>query len=127
MTAAILQGAPATTLDVDVWIDLRPRQYIRILNLCRRLGAEIVANTVVCFDGSLTLNFLYEVTGLDSFDDEYRRAEQMNWFGETVAVLPLARILASKEVIQRPKDIAHIPLLRQTIELRERLRGAKGS
>jgi hypothetical protein len=45
MTAAILQGTPATTLDIDLWIDLPPRQYIRLLNLARRLGAEIVANT----------------------------------------------------------------------------------
>ena len=46
MTATILQGTPSTTLDVDLWINLPPRQNIRILNLCRKLGAEIVANTV---------------------------------------------------------------------------------
>jgi len=30
MTAAILQGVPSTTLDVDLWIGLPPRQYIRL-------------------------------------------------------------------------------------------------
>ena len=38
MAAAIAQGVMATTLDVDVWIDLRPRQYMQVLNLARRLG-----------------------------------------------------------------------------------------
>ena len=47
MSAAILQGVPATTLDTDLWMDLPSRQYIRVLNLCRSLGAAIAANTVV--------------------------------------------------------------------------------
>src|SRR5579859_8308015 len=28
MSAAILQGVPATTLDTDIWVDLPSRQYI---------------------------------------------------------------------------------------------------
>jgi hypothetical protein len=53
MSGAILQGVPATTLDTDIWIDLPSRQHIRVLNLCRRLGADIRANTVVDLrDGS---------------------------------------------------------------------------
>jgi hypothetical protein len=43
MTAAILQGAPATTLDTDIWIDLPERQYVRVLNLCQKFDAEILA------------------------------------------------------------------------------------
>jgi len=31
MSAAILQGVPATTLDTDLWLDLPPRQSIRVL------------------------------------------------------------------------------------------------
>ena len=30
MTGAVLQGTPVTTFDVDLWIDLPPRQYMRI-------------------------------------------------------------------------------------------------
>src|SRR5439155_13907474 len=79
MSAAILQGVPATTLDTDLWIDLPPRQYMRILNLCRRLGATVRANTVVdLIDGS-TINFLYRVDGLRSFRYEYQRAITMKW------------------------------------------------
>ena len=54
MTAAILQGTPATTLDTDIWIDLPERQYVRLLSLCQELRAEILAQTVVALeDGSL--------------------------------------------------------------------------
>jgi hypothetical protein len=122
MSAAILQGVPATTLDTDLWIDLPPRQYIRVLNLCLRLGATVRANTVVdLIDGS-TVNFLYEVHGLRSFAREYKEAKRLRWLGARVAVLPLERICASKRFVGRPKDLAHLPLLEQTIRLLRRRR-----
>lgn len=115
MTAAILQGTPATTLDTDIWIDLPERQYVRVLEICRKLGSEILAQTVVSLtDGSL-VNFIYRIDGLASFATEYRRSNKIQWLGQTVAVLPLTSILKSKRFIQRPKDLAHIPLLEQTI------------
>ena len=121
MSGAILQGVPATTLDTDIWIDLPSRQYIRVLNLCRRLRADIRANTVVDLTDGSTVNFLYEVHGLRSFRYEYRRAKRLRWLGTEVAVLPLERIYASKKFVGRPKDIAHLPLLAQTMKLRRRL------
>jgi len=121
MSGAILQGVPATTLDTDIWIDLPSRQYITILNLCRKLGAGIRANTVVeLMDGSL-VNFLYRVDGLKSFKEEYRHALRIRWLGTEVAVLPLQRIYRSKQVVGRPKDLAHLPLLKQVMLIHRRM------
>jgi hypothetical protein len=120
MSAAILQGVPATTLDTDLWIDLPSRQYIRILQLCTKLGATIRANTVVDLTDGSTVNFLYRVDGLGEFDDEFRRARRIHWLGTRVAVLPLSRIYRSKKFVGRPKDLAHLPLLKQTMALRRR-------
>ena len=122
MSGAILQGVPATTLDTDIWVDLPPRQYIRVLNLCRRLGAEVRANTVVDLSDGSTVNFLYEVHGLRSFRYEYQHAQRVKWLETDVAVLPLARIYASKKFVGRPKDLAHLPLLEQTMKLQRQLR-----
>ena len=122
MSGAILQGVPASTLDTDLWIDLPPRQYMRVINLCLSLGATTRANTVVeLADGSL-VNFLYEVHGLRSFATEYRRASRIKWLGTEVRVLPLERIHASKKYVGRPKDLAHLPLIEQTLRLRRRIR-----
>jgi len=121
MSAAILQGVPATTLDTDIWIDLPSRQYMRILNLCRSLGARVRANTIVDLNDGSMVNFLYEVHGLRSFDYEYQRARNVRWLRTVVAVLPLERIHASKKFIGRPKDLAHLPLLEQAMKLRRRL------
>src|SRR5262249_6576048 len=115
MSAAVLQGVPATTLDTDIWIDLPTRAYFRVLELCRSLGATTLARTVVALSDDSLVNFLYHVDGLRSFEIESRNAIQVRWQGTTVDVMPLARIIRSKEAIQRPKDIAHLPLLRQTL------------
>ncbi len=115
MTAAILQGVPATTLDADLWIDLRPRQYIRVLNICKKLGARVLANTVVALEDDTLVNFLYRVDGVASFPTEFRRALVLDWLGFRVKVLPLARVIQSKEFVGRPKDLAHLPLLRDVL------------
>ena len=125
MSGAILQGVPATTLDTDIWMDLPPRQHMRVLNLCRRLGATLRANTVVDLSDGSTVNFLYEVGGLRSFEYEYQRAKRVRWLQTTVAVLPLERIYASKKYVGRPKDLAHLPLLEQTMKLQRHLKGQR--
>ena len=122
MSGAILQGVPATTLDTDIWIDLNSRQYMRVLNLCRQLGATVRANTVVDLKDGSTVNFLYELHGLRGFQYEYQRAKRVRWLQTEVAVLPLERIYASKRFVGRPKDLAHLPLLEQTMRLQRHLK-----
>ena len=117
MSGAILQGVPATTLDTDIWIDLPSRRYMRVLNLCRRMGAQLRANAVVDLSDGSTVNFLYEVHGVRSFRYEYQRAKKVKWLNTEVAVLPLPRIYASKKFVGRPKELAHLPLLEQTMKL----------
>ena len=40
MTAAILQGAPVATIDVDFWLNLPARQYMRAVNVARSPGRD---------------------------------------------------------------------------------------
>lgn len=119
MSAAVLQGVPYTTLDTDIWVNLPPRQYIRVLNLCRSRKATVVANTVVILQDGTTVNFLYRVDGLGTFLSEFRKALKLKWLGRTVRVLPLERILQSKKIVGRPKDLAHIPILKTFLECRD--------
>ena len=122
MTAGVLQGTPVTTFDVDLWMDLPSRQYIKVMNLALKVGAQMVANTVAVLPGDLPINFVYSVAGLNSFESEYRKARKLKWMGRRVAVLPLERIYASKKCVGRPKDLAHLPLLEQTIRLQRHLK-----
>jgi hypothetical protein len=115
MSGAILQGVPAATLDTDLWIDLPERQYVRLLGLAKKVGGEIIARTIIALsDGSL-VNFLYRVDGLASFATEWRRAVELPLHGTVVKVLPLERIIRSKEFVARPKDLATLPLLKDIL------------
>ena len=125
MSAAILQGTPATTLDTDIWIDLPPRQYVRVLALCRRLGATILARTVVSLRDDTLVNFLYHLDGLGDFNAEVSKAVYLPWFGMKVPVLPLSSIIKSKESIRREKDLAHLPLLKKTVRLARQIKQVK--
>lgn len=114
MFAAVIQGAPVVTFATDRWLDLPAREYMRAANLGRKLGATMRANTVFVFPDDVMVNFIYAVTGLKKFGTEYRDARRVNWLGlRRVPGLPRKRIYHSKSVIRRPKDIAHMTVLKQ--------------
>ena len=120
MSAAIVQGVPATTMDTDLWVDLPERQYARLMGLVVTQGGAPLARTVYALsDGSL-VNFIHKMTGLRSFAKEYARAREILWNGLTIRVLPLARICKSKQAAGREKDLAHLPLLRRVMRAHKR-------
>lgn len=118
MAAAISQGVMANTLDVDIWIDLPPRQYMRIQNLARGAGGTVAANTVVFLEDGTPVNFIYEVTGLSSFSRERPHFTRARIHDRDVPVLDLERILKSKRAIQRDKDKLHISLINEFLSCR---------
>jgi hypothetical protein len=115
MTAANLQGVPGSTIDVDLWLDLPPRQYIKAINVAVQGGAQVVRNTVVELTDGTLVNFIYEVTGLPKFARVIKKARKLMWNGMRVAVLPLELIKKSKKAIRRPKDLLHIKLIEQRL------------
>jgi hypothetical protein len=122
MTAAIIQGAPGVTLDTDLWVQVPERQYMRLINLSLSLGATAVRQTVVALADGKLVNYCYDISGVASFSTEYRRANLMKWEGAVVRVLPLERIIRSKEAADRDKDRAVLPLLRDIAASRKKLR-----
>ena len=88
---------------------------MQMINLALAQGASMVANTVVELSDNTLVNFVYETTGLESFDAEYRRSPSIRWSGMPIKVLRLDRIAVSKRATGRPKDIAHLPLLETVI------------
>jgi hypothetical protein len=108
MSAAVVQGVPVATRDVDLWIDLPSREYMRPMNVAINEGGKMIRNTVAELQDDTLVNFVFEVTGLRSFASEYRNAKVLAFHGLKVRVLPLESIKRSKSAINRPKDLAHI-------------------
>jgi len=81
-------------------------------------GAKMLRNTVLELSDETLVNFVYAVTGLGSFANEYGKAVRLPFHGLTVAVLPLERIRKSKLAIGRPKDMVHVQQIERTLKLK---------
>jgi hypothetical protein len=121
MSAAIVQGVMEATLDVDLWVDLPSRQYMRAQNAARRIGATMAANTVAYLEDGTPVNFVFEVNGLGPFTQEMKHTRLFEFRGRRIPVLKLERILKSKETIRRDKDLAHIVHIRNVLRCRRAL------
>lgn len=122
MSAAIVQGVMETTLDIDLWIDLPARQYMRVQNIARTTGATMGANTVAYLEDGTPVNFVFgEVAGLAAFTSEIGHTLRLEFRGRQIPVLKLERILKSKETIRRDKDLAHIIHIRNLLRCRRAL------
>lgn len=125
MSAAITQGVMGSTLDVDLWIDLPPRNYMRVMNLCLAMGGQMGANTVVFLEDGTPVNFVFKVTGLGTFSNELRHTLPISFLGRKIPVLSLERICVSKRAIGRDKDKLHLLQIAEFLRCRKAIRGHK--
>ncbi len=127
MMAAVEQGAPMTTVDYDLWMQLPKRQYLRLHNVVRRQRGTVVAPTLYELEDGTQVNVIFQPDGLQSFAAEYRRSRIGRLAGQSIRILPLSRVIASKQASSREKDLVSLPVLKRTLRLARRLRRRKSS
>ena len=120
--AALIEGAPVATLDVDLWIERVDDP--RLPEAVTSVGGFWVSGFGVqppAFggDGLERLDVVLTVHGLGSFEEEYAGAIPREIDGVPVRVLPLNRIVVSKRATNRPKDRAALPILEATLLARQ--------
>jgi hypothetical protein len=115
--AAVLQGAPVSTQDIDLWFE-RPDD-----NAVKEVAAAAGGFWVplqppgVGGAGLERIDTVLTAHGLDPFPVEYARAIEVVVDGVPVRVLPLGRVVASNAT-NRPNDIAALPALEATLKAR---------
>ena len=132
MTAGILQGAPATTIDLDIVHRRTPENVARLLLVLAELdavyrhdprnlrpqeshligpGHQLLATTHGDLDclGALADGIGYEELLAQTVEMAFPG-------GQTVRVLNLPSLIDAKERAGRPKDLAVLPLLRATLD-----------
>jgi hypothetical protein len=120
MTAAVLQGVPVATVDIDFWIGTPQSEHDAVLRICHRLGAAILTDHVAELPDGAQLHFAYSMGGLKSFAVEKKRARRLRWMGHNVAVLSLEQLRRSKTSVGRPKDKVHLAYIRSALALKWR-------
>jgi predicted nucleotidyltransferase len=125
--AAVLQGSPVTTQDLDLLVRDTPANRRKIEELGQRLGArprEISALTnVLRIDAtSPPVDLLFDrLPGNLSFESLRSRSIAIDLAGRTARVASLEDIILSKEAAGRPKDHAQLPILRDTLRVKKAL------
>jgi hypothetical protein len=143
--AAIAQGYPLNTGDLDVTPARDPDNLERLAAALQELDARlrvggdpegvafpIDADYLGRADSwSLTTRFgsfdlLFVPAGTRGFDDLRRGSVTVDIDGRDVRMAALVDIIRMKEASGRPKDLAQLPALRQTLEIvRERERSSQ--
>jgi len=141
--AAQLEGAPILTFDLDVLYDKAPENLARLLAALRELKARYrdPAGRHIEPDAeklaTLRLHLLLtELGALDVLGSIGNGLTYQDLVGRTilyqlgesqVRVLELAAVIETKEQANRDKDRAALPVLRQTLAMKARLKpDAKG-
>ena len=119
--AAVLEGAPLATQDIDLWFEFV--EDVRIQAAAEEAGGFWISGFGVqppAFGGPQLerLDVVLTAHGLEPFDVEYRDAIVHQVDGVAVHVLPLPRVIASKRSTGRPKDLAALPALEATLVAR---------
>ncbi len=127
--AAILQGAPVTTQDLDILLRDTPLNRTKIADLGAVMGArprEISPLTqALRIDAAAgTLDLLFDrISGELSFEALRARSTKIPVAGHVAVVACLEDVIASKEAAGRPKDVAQLPILRATLRVKQALAG----
>jgi hypothetical protein len=119
--AALLEGAPVATQDLDVWFE--DAQDERIRQSAQDAGGFWIPGFGLqppAFGGAGLdrIDVVLTAHGLDPFAVEYERSLIREVDGVTLRSLPLERIIASKRATNRPKDLAGLPALEATLAAR---------
>lgn len=134
--AAVLSGAPVNTLDTDVLLERSPENLERLLAALveldaiyrdpahRRIGPTVERLKGLGQQQLITrfgpLDVLGTIGNQRTYDELRSRTIEMPLRGRVVRVLELGAVIESKEEANRPKDLAVLPVLRETLAARRR-------
>lgn len=118
-SAAVLQGVPLVTQDIDLWFAELPDP--KLPSVLSKIGGiyvppmghnppTLAGDCVKLFDIVITCQ------GLESFEIEYEQAIAIDLSSVVVPVLSLARVIHSKKAAGRQKDLAAIPALETALK-----------
>lgn len=122
MGAALIEGAPGTTQDLDLWFGSIDAERLR--EAAGRAGGLYTPGfglqpPALGGEGLDRVDVVLTASGLESFDTEFTRARDYDLDGVPVKVLPLERVIVSKRAAKRQKDAAQIPMLEAALAARQ--------
>ena len=121
--AAALHGAPVTTLDIDFMFRKTPVNLKKLKKIADEFDAYILKPyypvssllRVINDDIGMQLDFMSVVHGVRSFESLKSDATEADFNGCKIRIASLQKIIRSKKVLGRSRDLAVIAILEQTL------------
>ena len=131
--AAALHGAPVTTVDFDFMFRNTPANLAKLKRFALQLEAVIFRPyypasalfRVTNDERGLQVDFMALVHGVRSFASLRRRAQSTTLGGYPLLIADLNDIIVSKRSANRPRDLAVIPVLEETLREKEKLKSSR--
>jgi Nucleotidyl transferase of unknown function (DUF2204) len=128
--AAVLNGAPVMTQDLDLLVRDTPKNREKLARLAAELQiaapVEVseLSRSVTLIGGALPIDILFDaLPGGLTFEALRSRSSRVQIGDGAATVASLEDVIASKEAADRPKDLAQLPILRDTQRVRGALKG----
>ena len=120
LSAAVLEGAPVATQDIDVWLEQIDHRVAQAAADAEGFWISGFGVQPPAFGGAELerIDVVLTAHGLNDFTTEYQGAVVREVDGIPLHVLPLERVIASKRATRRPKDLAALPALEATMAAR---------
>jgi hypothetical protein len=123
-SAAALQGAPVTTIDVDFLFRRTPSNIRKLKAIADDLEVVVLRPyypvsplwRIVRDRDGLQLDFMDTIHGIRSFEGPRKRATAARIGTAEILVASVADIIKSKKAAGRPQDLAVLPILETLLE-----------
>lgn len=130
--AAVLNGAPVMTQDLDLLIRDTPKnrekvgKLAAVLQTAAPVEVSELSRSMTLLGGALPIDILFDsLPGGLTFETLRSRSSRVQVGDRSAIVAALEDVIASKEAAGRPKDRAQLPILRETERVRAALNTAK--
>lgn len=126
--AAAIQGSPVTTMDIDFMFRKTPTNLAKLKRVADDLGAVVLRPfypasqlyRITRDRDGLQLDFMARIDGVRSFESLRGRASLVQFGDHEIRVASLKDIIRSKERTGREQDLAVLPILRRTLDEKEK-------
>jgi len=120
--AAAIQGAPVTTMDIDFCIEDDETEIAKLNKVASELDANLSDYypffQIQSPEKEMFLDFLCRPVGV-SFKELFERSDSVTFDGiYHLRIARLEDVIAGKKAAGQKKDLAVIPLLEKTLELK---------
>ncbi len=129
--AAVVQGAPVTTMDVDIVHNRSPENIVKLLAFLKSIGAfhrrldgKVIEPTERDISGEGHALFSTQLGPLDvlavieegkTYDDLLEHTVDVKFRGHTIKVLDLKMMIEFKRASRDAKDKMRLPVLEETL------------